>query len=186
MDHALSGTISSTQSRIITPPSVASLVDRFLAFLIETVVYIAWLALWWTVAVVMFDQQFITTHETQDYWLASDGSIRSGTSRTLTVGNGWMGLLGWLAYCAYFLWAEVHYGQTLGKRVLGLHVVDMATGERPSFGQSLTRLIFFYVGTVALFILTLIIMAVSDRNQRTGDAAAKTLVVYKPADVRRA
>ncbi len=39
------------------------------------------------------------------------------------------------------------------------------------------RLFFLYLGSIAFFIPTLIVMAVSWNNQRTGDHVAKTVVV---------
>jgi uncharacterized RDD family membrane protein YckC len=82
-----------------------------------------------------------------------------------------------LAYASYVIWCETHYGQTLGKRLMGIRVVDQKTGGAVNIGQSIVRLFFLYLGSIAFFIPTLIVMAVSWNNQRTGDHVAKTVVV---------
>jgi uncharacterized RDD family membrane protein YckC len=79
---------------------------------------------------------------------------------------------------AYFAGTELVWGQTLGKRLLGLRVVR-ADGSRAEAGpiliRNLVRLIdwlpaFYVVGAAAVF-------ATGERRQRLGDLAAGTRVV---------
>jgi uncharacterized RDD family membrane protein YckC len=160
-------------------PRIASVPDRFFAFVVELVVYILFFVAWWAVAILVFDQSLVESHESQEFWWNADGTTGAGTTTTWTIGDSRAGFLGWIAFCIYFVWAEVKYGQTLGKRFIGLRVVDAQTGARPSVTQSIMRLVFFHIGMFALFIPTWIILVASDRNQRTGDAVAKTLVTYE-------
>jgi uncharacterized RDD family membrane protein YckC len=89
----------------------------------------------------------------------------------------WVLWLLWIPWLVYWFWAETHSGQTLGKRLAGLRVVREDTGGRISFGQALTRALFLMIGSLGLYIPTLVTMLVSERNQRLGDKVAGTLVV---------
>ncbi|ENO1334701.1 RDD family protein [Vibrio parahaemolyticus] len=73
----------------------------------------------------------------------------------------------------YFLLSDgLAKGQSLGKKVLGLSVLDSVTGESCSFSQSFFRnLLTPIIGMIdAIFIL-------GKRRQRLGDRLAKTIVV---------
>lgn len=76
----------------------------------------------------------------------------------------------------YFPLLEGVWGQTLGKRVLGITVV-MQDGSsctwRAAVVRHLVRLVEVYT---ILVVLTLIVMLFSDRNQRVGDHLARTVV----------
>ena len=73
----------------------------------------------------------------------------------------------------YTLFADgLEGGQSIGKRVLGLRVVSMATGAPCTFGQSFLRnLLLMILGPIDwVFIF-------GERHQRLGDKAAGTIVV---------
>ena len=73
-------------------------------------------------------------------------------------------------------------GQTIGKRVLRLRVVD-ARGLRLTFSQVVLRNLLRFVDGLPLFYLVGGVAAlVSARGQRLGDLAADTLVVWEPAE----
>lgn len=73
-------------------------------------------------------------------------------------------------------------GQTIGKRVLRLRVVD-ARGLRLTFSQVALRNLLRFVDGLPLFYLVGGIAAlVNSRSQRLGDLAADTLVVWEPAE----
>jgi len=81
-------------------------------------------------------------------------------------------LVGWTLY--YFFALESGGGQTIGKRVLNLRVVD-ADNNEPSMRQVAMRTV---VRIVDLPVIGLIaMMASGDRRQRLGDMAAETHVV---------
>ena len=95
------------------------------------------------------------------------------------IGNAIMILALFVIYIGYGLVFEWMWrGQTLGKRLVGLRVVD-ADGLRLQFHQVLLRNLlrmvdalpfFYFVGGVACLL--------SRRSQRLGDFAANTVVVY--------
>ncbi len=77
---------------------------------------------------------------------------------------------------AYFILMEAYVGWTVGKRILGMRVVDR-TGNKIGFSKALIRnLLRFVDGLPALNILGIILIACSPRGQRFGDRVAKTFV----------
>ena len=77
---------------------------------------------------------------------------------------------------AYFILMEAYVGWTVGKRILGMRVVD-GTGNKIGFSKALIRnLLRFVDGLPALNILGIILIAFSPRGQRFGDRVAKTFV----------
>jgi uncharacterized RDD family membrane protein YckC/ribosomal protein L40E len=78
---------------------------------------------------------------------------------------------------AYFIIAEALTGQTAGKRLTGIRVVT-EEGEPISWGKSAGRNLLRIVDSLpALYIVGLFLMARSDKLQRCGDRAARTIVV---------
>lgn len=73
-------------------------------------------------------------------------------------------------------------GQSLGKRMLRLRVVD-ARGLRLTFPQvALRNLLRFVDGLPAFYLVGGVTALVSARGQRLGDLAADTLVVWEPVE----
>ena len=73
-------------------------------------------------------------------------------------------------------------GQTVGKRLMRLRVVD-ARGLRLSFAQIVLRNLLRFVDGLPLFYLVGGLVALFNRRaQRLGDLAADTLVVWEPAE----
>lgn len=157
----------------------ASMGDRFFAFAIEVVLYLVFITLWILCGWWVLDLPLIESERFTEFNSFSGGVVETGTGTTYSLGDQRWWTLGWLLYCIGFVFLEVRTGQTIGKRVLGLSVVDQSTGNRPSVSQSIVRLVFFLIGSFGLYIPTAIIIASSPLKQRTGDAVAKTRVIYK-------
>ena len=78
---------------------------------------------------------------------------------------------------AYFILMEAYVGWTVGKRVLGIKVLD-STGNKIGLAKSLIRnLLRFVDGLPALNILGIILIINSPRGQRFGDRIAQTYVI---------
>lgn len=78
---------------------------------------------------------------------------------------------------AYFILMEAYVGWTIGKRILGMRVVDV-TGYKIGLAKSLIRNLLRLVdGLPALNILGVVLIASSPRGQRFGDRIARTYVV---------
>src|SRR5262245_31964180 len=76
----------------------------------------------------------------------------------------------------YFAFCEWRWGQTVGKNAAAIEVRSLDGADRLTYGQAsmrnLLRLIdFFFVGEIMI--------AASQRKQRLGDRAAKTVVVRR-------
>lgn len=97
-------------------------------------------------------------------------------SPLLAVGLGW--LLAMLIVIGYFVAFEVfNDGRTPGKSAFGIRVVGI-DGEPVGFGPSLVRNLLRLVDLFpALPVLGPIAILVSDKNQRIGDLAARTVVI---------
>jgi len=80
---------------------------------------------------------------------------------------------------AYFILMEAYIGWTLGKRILGMKVID-EVGNKIGFSKSLIRNLLRLVdGLPTLNILGIILISCSPKGQRFGDRIAKTFVVGK-------
>ncbi|PRY02198.1 RDD family protein [Allonocardiopsis opalescens] len=77
---------------------------------------------------------------------------------------------------AYWVFLPARSGRTLGMRLLGLRVVR-EDGEPVSAVTMLIRWVLLIVDGMAGGLVGLILIIATDRNQRLGDMAARTLVV---------
>jgi len=78
---------------------------------------------------------------------------------------------------AYLIVMEAYIGWTIGKRILGMRVIDVS-GNKIGLSKSIIRNILRLVdGLPAFNILGIILIATSPREQRFGDRIAKTYVV---------
>lgn len=97
-------------------------------------------------------------------------------------------LLGVLVSLVYEVVPTAYWGQTLGKRILGIKVVNVATGEPPGFSKSLGRWALLtlpvsvpyvqYVGVV-FYLLCVLTMGHEPFYRGWHDKAAGTLVIKK-------
>jgi uncharacterized RDD family membrane protein YckC len=87
-----------------------------------------------------------------------------------------------LIYLAYHPLLEILMGgRTPGKRMAGIRIVT-TDGSVPATGALLLRNVFRFVdGLPALYIVGLVTSIVTERNQRVGDLAAGTLLIYDDA-----
>jgi uncharacterized RDD family membrane protein YckC len=85
-----------------------------------------------------------------------------------------IGIIIWLLYFTYL---EGTSGQTLGKRVISIKVTK-ETGESLSFVDALIRTLCRIIDMLpTLYIIGIILILVTEKNQRIGDLAAHTIVV---------
>ncbi|MGB5133269.1 MAG: RDD family protein [Steroidobacteraceae bacterium] len=107
------------------------------------------------------------------YNIASDG----------TPVPAWLERLAWLPplliYLLYHPVLEILMaGRTPGKRIAGVRIVT-AEGTVPSAGALLVRNLFRFIdGLPAFYVIGLAFTVMTARNQRIGDLAAGTLLVY--------
>jgi len=81
-----------------------------------------------------------------------------------------------LPFVAYiFLW--VKYGGTPGKRILGLRIVSIESGEHLTIGMAIIRYIGYFVSMIALF-LGLIWVAFNKQKRGWHDFMAGAVVIH--------
>jgi uncharacterized RDD family membrane protein YckC len=108
----------------------------------------------------------------------ASGTIVSTCSGAFTGAIAPFELFGLLVEFLYFvgLWSQL--GGTLGQRMLGLHVVDAATGKHIGIGRAIGRFIGYLISSFVLSI-GLIWAAFDPRKQGWHDKMASTFVVRK-------
>jgi uncharacterized RDD family membrane protein YckC len=79
----------------------------------------------------------------------------------------------------YFIALEARFGQTLGKLIMGIKIIDKE-GNSPGFRKSLIRNLLRVVDALpSLYILGIYLISTSEKNQRYGDKKANVIVVKK-------
>lgn len=86
-------------------------------------------------------------------------------------------LAGIVVFIGYHVVFEGLGGQTPGKRLLGVVVVQRRTGEPIGMGTSVIRNLLRIVDGILHYAVGLVVMLVSERRQRIGDHVAGTVVV---------
>jgi uncharacterized RDD family membrane protein YckC len=86
-------------------------------------------------------------------------------------------LIGLLIGFGYYIYLEGNYGQTVGKMALGIVVVT-EDGAPIDYGTAAIRTVLRIVDALPfLYLVGLVLILVTDRNQRLGDIVADTVVV---------
>jgi uncharacterized RDD family membrane protein YckC len=81
-----------------------------------------------------------------------------------------------LAAIAYFPYMEATQGATFGKKVLGLRVVR-EDGGPIGWGEAIIRFLLRIVDSFFFYLVGLICILVTEKQQRVGDLVAKTIVI---------
>lgn len=129
--------------------------------------------------------------------LTIDWAVIASSWSILSILVGFLGilstdLLGWASIVAYFvlnsgydiLCEWLWRGQTVGKRVVGLRVVD-AQGLQLTFAQIVIRNLLRYMDLLpSAYLVGGSAALISRRGQRLGDLAAGTLVIWEPPVVQ--
>jgi uncharacterized RDD family membrane protein YckC len=88
-----------------------------------------------------------------------------------------------LVFFGYYVVFEAVCGRTIGKRLVGLRVVN-EDGDSISWGQSLGRNLLRVVDAFFFYFVAAISVWSSSKRQRLGDRAANTFVIYDRGDRR--
>lgn len=139
-------------------PVRASVVSRFLAILIDTII----LAVVALIIILPFGLFAV---------LAFPVVAFAGGFFLIEVVVALLGLL-------YFTYFEHRTGQTFGKRLVGIRVVDARTGGPISLAHSFLRNLLRLVDMLPfLYLIGFVVIELSAKHQRLGDVVADTLVV---------
>jgi CAAX protease family protein len=82
----------------------------------------------------------------------------------------------------YFAFCEWRWGQTIGKNATGIEVRSVDGAERLTFGQASIRNL---LRLVDFFVIGELMIVSSERKQRLGDRAAKTVVLRRAPGAKR-
>jgi uncharacterized RDD family membrane protein YckC len=96
-------------------------------------------------------------------------------STTIRLISGGFAILGFILYSAI---CETYYGATLGKLILGMHVVNNE-GEAISFGAAMIRALAFFIDQLFLGLIAYSSMKDDPLQRRYGDKWAGTVVVKR-------
>ena len=146
-----------TTQNVTIEYELASLRERFLAFLIDGLV----------VAVVCLVISYILAN-TLEATFSESGLAINALAFLFPIGT----------FIFYQLLSEVIAdGQSLGKRALGIKVVRL-DGKEPSLSDFLLRAVFHLVDTISsLGIVAALLVSSSEKSQRLGDLTANTTVI---------
>ena len=134
---------------------------RFVAVLIDGILLLVLLL----VLALVFGQWYSTTEN---------------SAHTVGVtAEGWWPLL---VALAYYVGSETMTGQTIGKRAVGLRVVDVS-GDPIGLGQALVRNVLRVVDAFLFYLVAAISVWSSAERQRIGDRVANTVVVRDRGDL---
>ena len=88
-------------------------------------------------------------------------------------------LVGFLIFFGYFILLEgpLGGGQTIGKRIFHIRVVREENLEVMDYTQSFVRNILRIIDGFLCYLVAILLIHSSDKNQRLGDSAAHTLVI---------
>jgi uncharacterized RDD family membrane protein YckC len=91
--------------------------------------------------------------------------------------EGFSALVYFVLVFAYYILMEGYLGQTVGKMLLGIKVVREDNGEVPGVGGAAIRTVLRLIDGLFFYLVALISVLASGKNQRLGDMVAHTLVV---------
>lgn len=141
---------------VAAPQNYATLVQRFLAVLIDTIILAV-------VGVVIALGSGVLSFPFFDPL-----GVFFGTTQII-----WFVL--WIAYFTYF---EATTGQSFGKQAMRIRVVDAKSGAAINAGRAIVRNILRIIDWLpVIYIIGLILIAATSRKQRLGDIVAGTIVV---------
>ena len=137
---------------------LASLGSRILAYLVDMIVLIVLIAIF-TVPIFVIQYMYFTYDEPLFELFAN--------------------LVGFLMVFGYFILMEgpLGKGRTIGKMVLKLRVVKEKDGSRIGFGKSAIRNFLRIIDGFFLYLIGMLLISRSEKNQRLGDSVAKTIVI---------
>ena len=112
-------------------------------------------------------------------WILIGYVIALGTGSTTGAGfdlQGLPALIWFLSFWVYYIVLEVEYGQTVGKKAVGIKVVS-DTGGSIDYSESIVRNVFRLVDGFFFYLVGAIFVHRSGEEKRLGDRIADTKVV---------
>jgi uncharacterized RDD family membrane protein YckC len=159
---------SQSAPQAASEPETVGLGLRFAAHLIDVIVVFI---LYWIIGSTIADMTNATTPE---------GFELEGGPALAAM------LLTFIASILYFALTETYWGgQTLGKKLVGIKVTS-DDGSPCGFNQAVVRNVARLVDGFFFYLVGIILILRSPKNQRLGDRIGNTIVVRKPKDADQA
>ncbi|WP_227352857.1 RDD family protein [Haladaptatus salinisoli] len=111
-----------------------------------------------------------------DHVISFVAGVALGVALGLSLGRAGIFLGVFSGMFGYFIVLEGLFGQTFGKRLLGIVVVKRS-GDPCTMGASLVRNLLRIIDGILSYAVALVVMLTNDDRQRIGDVAADTVVV---------
>ena len=144
-------------------PPFAGIVERAVAIVIDSIL----------IGIVAFVLVFVVSLS-----LALGGALVFGLG--FGIFSGFYFLLAgvfFLLTLLYFCYFESRSGQTPGKQLMHIRVIDPSTGRSPDLTKSLLRNLLRIIDGLAFYLVGAVFVLITDRKQRLGDMIAGTIVV---------
>ncbi len=111
----------------------------------------------------------------------TNGNFTNGTLQNVSIGSSALaatgGLISVIIMFIYFTVLQAAYGQTVGKMAVKIKVVK-EDGTKIDYVDAFVRTLLLFIDFIpVLFLLGAILIWTSDKKQRLGDRAARTIVV---------
>lgn len=150
--HNYSGSFENNEFKL------ASLGSRIMAYLVDMLVLIVLIAIF-TVPIFVIQYMYFTYDEPVFELVAN--------------------LVGFLIVFGYFILMEgpLGKGRTVGKMALKLRVVKEKDHSKIGFGKSAIRNFLRIIDGFFLYLIGMLLISRSEKNQRLGDSVAKTIVI---------
>lgn len=153
------------------PTAVAG--QRFVAFLIDTLIICALIAIFWLLLVDKLPKDQVIGDAGFDI-----GDKRYAFTEDSSGKRGLWFLLSLVTALAVSVVGPALTGSSPGRAVAGIRTVD-ANGNKPGFGKALVRWLVWIVDGLFFWAVGGIMVLATKFNQRLGDMAAKTYTVKK-------
>ena len=143
----------------------ADLIDRFSAIMVDTLILIGI-----TIILSLLVGRFTPFETNIEFINPISFLIRSLISPLV-----WMITIIYILYYTYF---EGKHGQTVGKKLSRIIVIDKETKNQIGYKNALNRTVTRLIDSIPmLYILGIIVVKNTEKNQRIGDILSKSIVI---------
>ena len=109
-------------------------------------------------------------------WNIIFGKAVIENGKAITKLPGIPALIGFLIWILYYVVMEAKFGATVGKMVCNLRIVK-ENGDPIGFKESVIRTLLRLIDFIIFYLLAAILVGSTEKKQRLGDLAAKTVVI---------
>ena len=143
----------------------ADIIDRFSAIMVDTIILIGI-----TIILSLLVGRFTSFETNIEFINPTSFLLRSLISPLV-----WMITIIYVLYYTYF---EGKHGQTIGKKLSRIKVIDKETKKQIGYKNAFIRTVARLIDSLPIaYILGIIVIRYTEKNQRVGDIASKAIVI---------